>query len=443
MIRIGNLSNVICCAGAVIFLFGFNASEFQKKKDQMFFYMILSAAVMFGANVADSYYNPDFPSLLEKLFQIFIFFGFYALLFFYTAYLVEIIRDQMQNEAESGQRHGSVTAADPGKSGHPVLYRFLFGNAVLCLVSFILWTVSVFTGVVVQMNGTAYSAGPLYLPGQAGGFIIVLGNVILLMIYRDVIGRRATLILATLPMIPLIAAVFEMIFPGPSIRGQCIFLSILIIFTFYHKETERELERRETALLKNRVELMTGRMQPHYLYNVLSTIYYLCEEDPIKAQEAVGLFSEYLRDVLDALQRQEPVTLSWERQALQYYLKLEKMRFGERLQIEYEGNVDEATVFVPPLSVQPLVENAIRHGMEKQSGCVKIKIESRVLPGNPDQVQIFVRDDGVGYEPDQVRYGEGILNVQERLRMQCGGTLQIKSSPGEGTVAEILLPQYT
>ena len=440
MIRIGNLSNVICCAGSVIFLFGFNAREFQKKKERMFFYLVFSAAVMFGANVADSYFNPDYISFFEILFQIFIFLGFYSLLFFYTAYLVEIIREQRQKESEGGYISGSGNAVNREKADNRRVQSVMYTNAVLCLFSAVLWIVSVFTGNVVQMAGVYYSPGPLYMLGQAGGFLVVLNNVILLFFYRKSIGRKATLILATLPMIPLVAAVFEMLFSMPSIRSQCIFLSILLIFTYYHKETEVELERNESALLKSRVDLMTGRMQPHYLYNVLSSIYYLCEEDPIKAQEAVGLFSEYLRDVLEALQRQEPVALTWERQALRYYLKLEKMRFGERLKIEYEENVDESKVLVPPLSVQPLVENAIRHGMKKQRGCVKIRVESHLLPGGI--VQILVKDDGVGYETQQVSYGEGILNVKERLRMQCGGSLSIKSSVGEGTTAEIRVPMH-
>ena len=116
------------------------------------------------------------------------------------------------------------------------------------------------------------------------------------------------------------------------------------------------------------------------------------------------------------------------------------MRFGDRLKIEYEENVDESKVLVPPLSVQPLVENAIRHGMEKKRGCVRIRVESHLLPGGI--AQILVKDDGVGYETQQVSYGEGILNVKERLRMQCGGSLSIKSSVGEGTTAEIRVPMH-
>ena len=238
----------------------------------------------------------------------------------------------------------------------------------------------------------------------------------------------------------------------------------MIIYTYYYQETSLELERKESALLKSKVDLMTGRMQPHYLYNVLSTIYYLCEEDPMKAQEAVGIFSDYLRDVLEVLQRQEPVTLTWERKEVRNYVRLEKMRFGDRLQISYLSELNEEEILVPPLSIQPLVENAIRHGMHTTDGSVRIRLEARIISADPDsgtgseknsagkkmltraskrEVQILVMDDGVGYESDQVSYGEGLLNVQERLRMQCGGTLNVRSNVGEGTVAEIRLPCET
>lgn len=440
MIRSANLSYLICCAGSIIFLFGFSRGETQKKSERMFFYMILSSAVMFAANAADSFYNPNRTGVVEILLQMFIYLGFYSLLFFYTYYLVEIIREQKRKEtAAAAYRNSRGTQAVVLKER--MLQNVVYSTGILCFASSVLWINSIFTGIVVRLQGEIYTPGPLYLLGQAGGLIIVLSEVVLLLLFRREIGIRSTLILITLPLIPILGAVFEMLFPGPSVRSQCIFLSILIIFTYYHKVTQWELERNESALLKSRIELMTGRMQPHYLYNVLSTIYYLCEEDPLKAQEAIGIFSEYLRDVLIVLQSQEPVTLAWEREELYHYLTLEKLRFGDRLKIEYESNVDESKILVPPLSVQPLVENAIRHGMEKQDGCVRIRIESRLIAGNPDKIQIFVKDDGVGYEPDQVQYGEGLLNVQERLRMQCGGTLNIRSSIGEGTVAEILLPQ--
>jgi len=439
MIRSANLSYLICCAGSIIFLFGFSRGETQKKSERMFFYMILSSAVMFAANAADSFYNPNRTGVVEILLQMFIYLGFYSLLFFYTYYLVEIIREQKRKETAAVYRNSK--GAQSGVLKERMLKSVIYSTGILCFASSVLWINSIFTGSVVHLQGEIYTQGPLYLLGQAGGLLIVLSEIILLLLFRREIGIRSTLILITLPLIPIFGAVFEMLFPGPSVRSQCIFLSILIIFTYYHKVTQLELERNESALLKSRIELMTGRMQPHYLYNVLSTIYYLCEEDPLKAQEAIGIFSEYLRDVLIVLQSQEPVTLAWEREELYHYLTLEKLRFGDRLKIEYESNVDESKILVPPLSVQPLVENAIRHGMEKQDGCVRIRIESRLIAGNPDKIQILVKDDGVGYEPDRVQYGEGLLNVQERLRMQCGGTLNIRSSLGEGTVAEILLPQ--
>ena len=439
MIIIGSMSHVICCAGSLIFLLGFNRRSLQNRKDRQFFCMLLAAAVMFAANTADSFYNPQPENLVEFILQAITFIGFYFLLFYYTRYLSEIIR--------------------------PKAYRILdFATGSMCVLSAVLWIISIFNGSVVQISGEYVTPGPLYLLGQMGGFLIILNDIFLLVFYRKVIGIRSAAILATLPLIPLIAAVFEMLFSGPSVRSQFIFLSIMIIYTYYYQETSLELERKESALLKSKVDLMTGRMQPHYLYNVLSTIYYLCEEDPMKAQEAVGIFSDYLRDVLEVLQRQEPVTLAWERKEVRNYVRLEKMRFGDRLQISYLSELNEEEILVPPLSIQPLVENAIRHGMHTTDGSVRIRLEARIISADPDsgtgseknsagkkmltcaskrEVQILVMDDGVGYESDQVSYGEGLLNVQERLRMQCSGTLNVRSIVGEGTVAEIRLPCET
>ena len=283
------------------------------------------------------------------LFQVLTYVGYYLLLFFYTLYIVEVINSSAASAVQNRKKTDAAESSQKKALRENAARIVVWSVVILCWLSAVLWISSIFNGMVIDMRGAEFTRGRYYLLGQMGGLLIVLIDIFLLVVHWKLIGLKSAVVLATLPLLPLAAALIELRTSGQVVRVQFIFLSMVIIYTYYHQDTERELERTENALLKSRIEMMTGRMQPHYLYNVLSTIYYLCDDDAGKAQKAVGFFSEYLRNVLETLQRQEPVTLSWERSELRNYLSLEKMRFGDRLRVEYESSVEESQVMLPPL----------------------------------------------------------------------------------------------
>ena len=125
---------------------------------------------------------------------------------------------------------------------------------------------------------------------------------------------------------------------------------------------------------------------------------------------------------------------------VQCYLAIEKKRFGDRVNVTYD--IQEEDFLIPALTLQPLVENAVKHGLCKKEngGTVQIRTERK-----QDNIYITVADDGAGYDSTVVeRDGKnhvGIGNVRSRLQSMCRGTLEIKSSPGKGTIAVITLPQ--
>ena len=200
------------------------------------------------------------------------------------------------------------------------------------------------------------------------------------------------------------------------------------------KELEKELK-------ENQMSLAMSQIKPHFIYNALNSIYQLCEDDVELAQQTIGDFSDYLQRSLSAVERKSLISFGEELKHVKTYLKLEQLRFGKRLNVEY--HVEQADFMLPALSVQPLVENAVKHGICKKGengGTVILTVKE-----SPDCYEVMVSDDGAGFVPGSEAKGEGthvgIRNVRKRLDILCHGTLEIESEPGKGTTATIRIPK--
>ena len=211
----------------------------------------------------------------------------------------------------------------------------------------------------------------------------------------------------------------------------------LFYYIWLHLEFVKAHE--NDLIAEQRIKLMMSQIQPHFLYNSLSSISELCETDPKKAQSLTDDFSDYLRYNLTALSTEKLVSFEKQLEQTEIYLKIEKTRFEDRVNAVYEI---EATDFeVPTLTVQPLVENAVRHGICKRQGGGTVTIRSY----ETDQEYIIeVSDDGVGFDTENIaKDGEthvGLENVRERLKY-FGDALEIKSEPDIGTTATIRVPK--
>jgi sensor histidine kinase YesM len=185
---------------------------------------------------------------------------------------------------------------------------------------------------------------------------------------------------------------------------------------------------------------MTSQMQPHFLYNSLAVIAALCEENPALAAKATNAFSDYLRENINFANKSDPISFSEELSHIKIYVWLEKLRFPNKLNVEYDIKYDAFPV--PALSVQPMVENAIKHGIckTKEGGTVKI------CSYDTDQYYIVtVSDNGAGFDVSQTacdnRVHLGIENTRYRIREMVGGNLDIVSTAGEGTTVTIRIPK--
>lgn len=193
------------------------------------------------------------------------------------------------------------------------------------------------------------------------------------------------------------------------------------------------------------IAFLRSQIKPHFLYNALNSIAALCLDEPQKAEDLIIQLSEYIRNSFDFKKLDSLVTIEKEFELLKAYLNIEKARFGTRLNVEYD--IDEnLNILIPPLILQPLVENAVRHGLMSnlQGGTVKITIKK--LTGT---VSFFVEDNGSGISRAKLEEilasnvetkGVGIWNINQRLKLLYGKGVQFESREGAGTRASFHIP---
>lgn len=212
----------------------------------------------------------------------------------------------------------------------------------------------------------------------------------------------------------------------------------LFYYIWLHLEFVKEHEK--GLMAEQRMKIMMSQIQPHFMSNTLTTIQSLCLIDPQKASEITGKFGAYLRNNVASLNKEELIPIQKELEHTRVYTEIEMLRFPE---ITVAYHIDSEDFFVPALTVQPLVENAIRHGVrEREHG--KVEISTTMTD---DSYIIVVSDNGVGFDASKPLSSDtehiGIKNVSERLKAMCGGRLTINSSIDGGTVATITIPRGT
>ncbi len=194
----------------------------------------------------------------------------------------------------------------------------------------------------------------------------------------------------------------------------------------------------ENELLQSRIAVMMSQIKPHFIFNTLNAISALCLTDPIKADETVVTFSEYLRENINALEEPAPIPFAQELHHVQNYVKIEQTRFGNKLAVAYD--IEFSDFSIPTLTLQPVVENAIRHGIGKKQGSGLVRIQTS---RQGEYAVVVVEDDGVGFD-QQGEYGRkdsiGMKNVQTRLDCLVKATMTVTSRPGEGTKTVIQIP---
>ena len=209
------------------------------------------------------------------------------------------------------------------------------------------------------------------------------------------------------------------------------------------REAQRSAEL-EKDLRRSRITLSMSQIRTHFIFNVLNAISTLCKVDPIRADKAVVSFAQFLRSNIDSMAEDKLVSFESELTYIESYVALEQIRFVDK--IRFDKQIGASGFRLPPLLLQPIVENAICHGLLKKKpkgGTVTL----RTMRAD-GFVRIEVEDDGVGFDPGSLQGGNpgeahsvALSNVRFRLEQMVGGRMDIQSSPGKGTLVALIIPE--
>lgn len=320
---------------------------------------------------------------------------------------------------------------------------FRFVPQGICIALVVISTAMLPTGLILTIDPVTIR--PVFKEGFAVQLVLaavpMLIDFFMLLHYRKVLELKNVLPLLLFMLLPVLSLPLAIIWNTvPAQIMQAI--SALLIYGAVHTNQNYDAVRQKKILSTDQAKLIFSQMQPHFMFNALDTIYYLCDADPETAKTAISDFSDYLRINLSASEFQEPVPFETELKHTEKYLSLEKLRFEERLHVVWDIRTKDFCL--PVLTVQPLVENAVKHGVNKRKEGGTVKIRTEKLKNG---FQITVTDDGVGFDTTKEivdtegRTHIGIAGVRRCLLLMSGGTLDITSEPGVGTTAVIRLPR--
>ncbi|EGC74232.1 hypothetical protein HMPREF0490_02101 [Lachnospiraceae bacterium 6_1_37FAA] len=210
------------------------------------------------------------------------------------------------------------------------------------------------------------------------------------------------------------------------------------------KNAEKKLEKLKIQLNESRIKISTGQMQPHFLYNSLASIREIVLENPDYAADLIFDFTTHLRACIKSMASEEFTSFAQEIENIKAYVNIEKMRFGDKLQVKYE--IQESDFMIVPLSIQPLVENAIRHGIYERGSIGGMVIIRSCREA--DEIIIQVEDNGVGFDVDKIRWeiqtkerdSTGLQSLIFRFEKLMNAKVQVESIVGEGTKITVRIP---
>ena len=193
--------------------------------------------------------------------------------------------------------------------------------------------------------------------------------------------------------------------------------------------------RQEIASQRDRIAVL--QMRPHFIYNTMMSIYYLCDQDPQLAKQVTLDFTTYLRKNFTAIASEDTIPFSEELEHTRAYLAVEQAQFEDLLFVDYD--TPQTQFRVPPLTLQPIVENSVKYGIDPDSEPLHIQIRTRETDSG---YEIVVEDDGPGFDSgsnDEPHVA--LANIEQRLDMMCGGRLSIAPREEGGTVVKVTIPQ--
>lgn len=297
--------------------------------------------------------------------------------------------------------------------------------------------------------GIAFSIGPdnqweSHYPFNLTIYIVMLLYVLMLLLLSVnhflSHNRSACLIVLAIFIVSVVTAALEYTNTLTQQTTTVTALSVLVYYIYlsiiYQRNIRQTIEEKELEIAKSELTILKNQMQPHFIFNTLATIRLLAKRDSKKAVKCIDDFSKYLKSHIGAIQNEDLIPFSEELENVKVYLSIVQECYNSDIDVIYETDVTEFSL--PPLSLEPVVENAVSHGIGRMGGTITI----RTFTDN-DRIIIRVTDSGSKENPEEdykpYHNGIGLENTAKRLELHCGGELRTDFS-GDGGIVDVILP---
>ena len=287
-----------------------------------------------------------------------------------------------------------------------------------------------------------FHEGPLHITV----FVVQLIYLLLLLIFSLISFKqnvRQSIMIFGILAQAVIAALGEYVFQydydlSAQVTAFCILEYYMYLTAVYQREIRETALEKERDSARNELLVLKNQIHPHFIYNTLSIIRSLINTDKTKAADCLDDFTQYIRTHISALKKASLIPFEDELENAKLYLSLVQVDYEDRLKMEYDIGVTE--FLIPPLTLEPLVENAVKHGIGWGGGAITVRTFT-----DGERIVVQINDDGSKSADEDAEFelphnGIGIENTRKRLQLQCGGTLEIEITD-HGTTAEIGLPR--
>ena len=314
---------------------------------------------------------------------------------------------------------------------------FVYITVSLWVVYFILLVIAQFTKWIYYYTpDNEYYRGPLYHFLLVPLELQMAVNLFALFRYHTELSRRYCIAFNVFFMVPLLCMVVQMFYSEVqmAVLGSAV-SALIMLYIIVLDQMDRQIAQvREITNQKASINVL--QMRPHFIYNTMMSIYYLCEQDPGKAQQVTLDFTSYLRKNFTAIVSEDTIPFRDELEHTHAYLAVEQVRHEDKIFVEFD--TPHMQFRLPPLTLQPIVENAVKHGMDPDGDPLHISVKTR---RTNDGSEIIIENDGASYDPaDGDEPHIALNNIRQRLEMMCNGKLEITPCEGGGTSVRITIP---
>ena len=322
-----------------------------------------------------------------------------------------------------------------------------YRNSALLYTELALWGVFFVLLVIAQFKEGFYTIQPEFSCGPLHPLLMAPVVITLLITLEGTVRRRArlspkhfrALLVFLIPLtISMIVSAFVFI---PLITDISISILALTMFIIILSDEVEQSLRQEREIARQHASIMALQMRPHFIYNTMTSIYYLCKQDADLAQQVTLDFTTYLRKNFTAIASEEPIPFAEELAHTRAYLSVEQAQFEDFLFVDYD--TPHVDFRVPPLTLQPIVENAVKHGMDPDAASFHISIRTMKTE---DMSVIVVENDGADFDAlgtgaaDDSEPHIALKNIRQRLEMMCRGKMTISPREGGGTIVKVEIP---